>query len=154
MKRVVVQTNLLVISLVVVLASVAPAAHAKCSTATVAGDWALTLTGTILLPTGGVPAAAVARASADNNGNLTGTEARNVGGGYADETLTGNWTVNPDCTGTLYVNIYESGQLVRISVVTIVFDDNSKEARMVQKSLTLPDGTQLPVVITLEARKQ
>ena len=98
--------------------------------------------------------AAIARATVDNDGNLIGTEARSVGGGYADETVAGNWTVKSDCTGTLTVNIYESEQLVRISVVAIVFDDNSKEARMVQKSLTLPDGTQLPVVITLEARKQ
>jgi len=43
---------------------------------------------------------------------------------------------------------------VRTSVLTIVFDDNSKQVRMVQKSLTLPNGTQLPVVITVEGRKQ
>jgi uncharacterized protein YcfJ len=155
MKSKLTRTNIGVIALVVLMASFAPAAYAaNCSTATVAGNWAFTLTGTLILPTGAVPVAAVARATADNDGNLTGTESRSVGGGYADETVAGNWTVNSDCTGTLTVNIYESGQLVRISVVTMVFDDNSKEARMVQKSLTLPDGQQLPVVITLEARKQ
>jgi hypothetical protein len=86
-------------------------------------------------------------------GNITGTEARNVGGGYADETLTGNWTVNPDCTGTATASIYQSGQLVRVSVLSIVFDENSREVRMVQKSLTLPDGSQLPVVVTAEGKK-
>ena len=137
-----------------VLLGLTPAAYAdNCSLQTVAGDWALTLTGTLILPTGGVPAAAIARATADNEGNITGTEARNVGGGYADETVTGNWTVNSDCTGTLTVYAYESGQLVRTSVVSILFDDNSKEVRMVQQSLTLPDGNNVPVVITLEARK-
>ena len=145
----------LVIILSVVLLGLVPAAYAaNCSTATVAGNWAFTLTGTLILPTGGVPAAAIARATADNNGNISGTEARSVGGDYADETVDGAWTVNSDCTGTLTVNAYELGQLVRTSVVSIVFDDNSKEVRMVQKSLTLPDGTQLPVVITLEGRKQ
>ena len=149
-------TNLVVVALAMLMVSFAPAAYAdKCSTATVAGDWAFTLTGTILTPSGGVPAAAIARATIDESGNITkGTEARNVGGGYADETVTGYWTVNPDCTGTLNVNIYESGQLVRISVVSMAFDDDSTEARMVQKSLTLPDGTNVPVVITLEARRQ
>jgi hypothetical protein len=139
-----------------VLASLAPAAHAaSCSTATVAGSWGFTLTGTAVLPVvGPTLAAAVGRVSADVHGNLSGTEARSVGGGYADETLTGTWTVNSDCTGTLNANIYENGQLVRISVTTITFDDNSREFRMVQKSLTLPDGTAVPVIITLEGRKQ
>jgi hypothetical protein len=141
-------------SLAILLGATTPSAHAaNCSTATVAGSWGFTLTGTLLLPTGPVPAAAVGRVTVDNKGNGVGTEARNVGGQYADETLTATWTVNPDCTGTLNANIYENGQLVRISVTTITFDDNSSEFRMVQKSLTLPDGTELPVVITIEGRK-
>jgi len=155
MKHDVARTTLAILSFAVFLASLAPAARAAtCSTATVAGNWGLTLTGALLLPTGPVPAAAVLRATADVEGNVTGTEARNVGGGYADETLTGNWTVNPDCTGTATVNIYQSGQLVRVSVLSIVFDENSKQVRMVQKSLTLPDGTELPVVVTAEGKKQ
>ena len=132
----------------------APAHAANCSLETVAGHWGLTLTGVLILPTGPVPVAAVANGFFDAKGDFTGAEARSVGGGYADETLNGNWAVNPDCTGTLTAHIYESGQLVRTSITSMVFDGNSKEVRMVQKSLTLPDGTQLPVVITLEGRKQ
>jgi len=156
MKSTFTRTTMVVIALAVLMASFAPAAHAThCSTATVAGDWSFTLTGTIILPTGGVPAGAIAAGTFDKTGTITnGTEARNVGGGYADETLTGNWTVNSDCTGTLYVNIYESGVLVRTSVVSMTFDDDSAEFRGVQKSLTLPDGTNVPVVLTLEGRKQ
>jgi hypothetical protein len=136
-------------------AALTPAAQAaNCSTATVKGDWALTLTGTLLLPTGPVPAAAVVRATLNLDGTVTGSEARNVGGGYADETLSGTYTVNPDCTGSATVNFYEAGQLVRISDLAIVFDENSKQVRMVQKSLTLPNGTQLPVVVLVEGRKQ
>ena len=135
-----------------------PVVHAEapkgCSLETVAGNWGFTLTGSAILPTGPVLVAAVGRFTADEQGKLIGTEARSVGGGYADETVTGNWTVNPYCTGTLQANIYESGQLVRVSVTTMVFDDNAKEGRMVQKSLTLPNGTELPVVIALEGRKQ
>ena len=139
-----------------------PIVHADapkgCSTGTAAGNWGFTLTGTAIFPSPNgqapVPVAAIGRIAADDNGSLIGTEARSVGGGYADETATGTWTVNPDCTGTLEVNLYESGQLARTSVTTIVFDDNSKEFRMVQKSLALPNGTEVPVIITLEGRKQ
>jgi hypothetical protein len=139
--------------LIVALAPTSQAA--TCSAATVKGDWALTLSGTLLLPTGPVPVAAVVRAALNLDGTITGAEARNVGGGYADETMSGTYTVNPDCTGSAVVNFYEAGQLVRTSALAMIFDDNSKQVRMVQKSLTLPDGvTQLPVVILVEGRKQ
>jgi hypothetical protein len=147
--------TLAIASFVLLLAALTPAAQAaNCSTATVAGNWALTLSGTLLLPTGPVPAAAVVRATLNLDGTVTGTEARNVGGGYADETLSGTFAVNSDCTGSATVNFYEAGQLVRISDLAIVFDENSKQVRMVQKSLTLPNGTQLPVVVLVEGRKQ
>jgi hypothetical protein len=76
-----------------------------------------------------------------------------VGGGFADETFTGTYTVNSDCTGTATLTFYESGQLVRTSILSIIFDGNSREIRMVQKSLQLPNGAFLPVVITVDARK-
>jgi hypothetical protein len=156
MQRNMLRTTLVVISIASLYITLLPAAQADdgCSTAKAAGDWGLTLTGTLLLPTGPVPGGAIARLTADRDGNITATEARSVGGGYADETATGNWTVNSDCTGSFTASIYESGQLVRTSVLSIVFDDNFKQVRMVQKSLTLPDGTKVPVVITLEGTKQ
>ena len=136
-----------------------PVVHADsptgCSTETAAGNWGITLSGTLILPTGPVPAAGIARGSFDSQGNITpgATEARNVGGGFADETLTGSWTVHPDCTGTLTIHAYESGVLVRTSVLSIVFVDNLNEVLMVQESLTLPDGTVAPAVITAEAKR-
>ena len=136
-----------------------PIVHAAsptgCSTETVAGNWGFTLSGTLILPTGPVPAAGIARGSFDAQGNVTpgATEARNVGGGFANETVTGSWTVNPDCTGTLTIHAYESGVLVRTSVLSIVFVDNLNKALMVQDSLTLPDGTLVPAVITAEGKR-
>ena len=136
-----------------------PVVHAAsptgCSTETVAGNWGVTLSGTLILPTGPVPAAGIARGSFDSQGNITpgATEARNVGGGFANETLSGSWTVNPDCTGTLTIRAYESGLLVRTSVLSIVFVDYLNKVLMVQESLTLPDGTVVPAVITAEAKK-
>jgi hypothetical protein len=99
--------------------SLAPALLAQddhlCSTAKAAGDWGVTLTGTLILPTSAVPGAAVAKFTVDAAGNISGTEARNVGGGFANETITGTWTVNADCTGTTTVNIFESGASARFN---------------------------------------
>ena len=100
-----------------------------------------------------VPIAAVGKAALDADGNVSGTESRSVGGGFADETFTGTYAVNPDCTGTTTLNFYESGVLVRTTVLSIVFDDHEREIRMVQKSLQLPNKAFLPVVITVEARR-
>lgn len=149
-------TAFAVLSCIALLACLVPPAQAaNCSTATVAGSWGATLTGTLILPTGPVPVGAVLRATIDVEGNFAGTEARSVGGGYAEETFTGRWTVNADCTGSATASFFQDGQLARVSVLAVVFDENSKQFRMVQKSLTLPDGiTQLPVVITAEGMKQ
>jgi len=134
--------------------AVAPSVRANgCTMRDAAGQYGFTLTGVLITPTGAVPAAAVGRATVDAIGNVTGTEARNVGGGYADETLSGTLTVNPDCTGSMTLNIYQGGQLVRTSVLSIVFVNNQQELRMVQKSLTLPNNVSVPAVITVDAKK-
>ena len=133
---------------------IVPVANARsCSLTGSAGKYGFTLTGVVILGTGPVPIAAVGRAALDATGNVRGTESRSVGGGFADETFTGTYAVNPDCTGTTTLNFYESGQLVRTSILSIVFDNNEREIRMVQKSLQLPNGAFLPVVITVEARR-
>ena len=131
-----------------------PSAHAgQCSLAGVAGKYGLTLTGTLLLPTGPVPAGAAGKAILTAEGNVFGTEARNVGGGFANETFHGTITVNPDCTGATTIKFFESGVLVRTSVLSVVFDENMQELRLVQQSLTLPNGANVPVVITADAKK-
>ena len=130
--------------------------HARtCSLRGSAGKYGFTLSGVVILATGPVPIAAVGRTTLDEAGNVSGTESRSVGGGFADETFTGTYAVNPDCTGTATLDFYESGKLVRTSVLSIVFDDHEREIRMVQKSLQLPppSGAFLPVVITVDARR-
>ena len=134
------------------LASAAQAAN--CSNAKSAGNYGLTLNGTLIIPgVGPAPIAAVVRAKLEADGTVSGTEARNVGGEYADETFTGTFTVNSDCTGTTTLNFFDAGQLVRISVLSFVIDDDSNEIRMVQKSLTLPNGATIPVILTAEGRR-
>lgn len=130
-------------------------AHARqCSIAGAAGTYGFTASGTLFLPTGPVPLAAVGRASFNADGSFSGTEARSVGGQFANETLgPGTWSVNPDCTGTLISKVFESGVLVRTSVLYLVFDDNMREGRAIQQSFTLPDGSTLPAVVTFETRR-
>jgi hypothetical protein len=154
MKRKIARTTFLtlVASVCLSLASAVQAA-ATCSTAKAAGDWGFTLAGTLILPTGPVPGAAAGRISVDEMGNISGSEVRNVGGGFANETIKGLWTVNSDCTGTVTVNIYEAGVLVRTSVLAAVFVNDLNKIRAVQESLTNPDGTTIPVVITLDGNR-
>jgi hypothetical protein len=150
------KSKFILATLAIAFLSIAPAINAAtCSNASVAGTWGMTLTGTVILPapTGPVPIVAVVHGRADFKGNLSGIEARNVGGDYADETFTGKWAVGSDCIGTATIAFSENGQLVRTSVVTIVFDRFSRHVRMVQKSLTLPNGAELPVIATVEGEK-
>jgi hypothetical protein len=116
------------------LNSVPPADAQQCSAAGVAGSYGFTLTGTLLFPTA-TPLAAVGKVLLTASGGFSGTEARNVGGGFANETLNGTFTVNSDCTGTLTAEVLKSGQLVRTSSFSLVFDNNQKEIRAVQESL-------------------
>src|SRR4249920_3740338 len=83
------------------LAGITPTSQAgQCSFGSSAGNFGFTLTGVVILPTGPVPIAAVGRANLDAAGNVSGTESRSVGGGFADESFTGTYSVNADCTGT------------------------------------------------------
>lgn len=136
-----------------IIATVHADQNVTCSLATVAGNYGFTINGSLILPTGPVPIAAIGRAAVDAEGNVSGTEARNVGGTFANETLTGTVAVNGDCTGTETLQFFESGQLVRSIVLSFVADDNSNEVRFVQQSLTLPNGTNIPVAVTAVARK-
>ena len=130
------------------------AAHAsdarRCSTASVAGKFGFTTTGSV--PAIGA-VAATGIFTQDASGNITGTQTRSLNGDIADETFTGTATVNPDCTGTDTIQVFESGILVRTTTLHVVYDDNGREARAIFTSLVLSDGTSLPSIITIQARK-
>jgi len=147
-------STLLLLGFAMFVASTALSAHAQlCSLSGVAGVYGFTGSGTLFLPSGPVPIAAVGKITLKADGTVLGTEARSVGGDFANETLKGTWTINPGCTGLLRAEVFESGVLVRTSVLTVVADDHMQETRDLQKSLTLPDGTNVPAVVTFEARR-
>jgi hypothetical protein len=61
--------------------------------------------------------------------------------------------VNSDCTGTLSINVYKSGSLVRTANFDIVYVNNSRAARAINTSVILADGTSVPTVVTFNAQK-
>ena len=126
--------------------------HAACTGATAAGTFGFTTTGTLILPTGPAPVAAVGLITFDLNGNATGSQDRSVGGAFAHETLTGTLTVNRDCTISLLANVYDSsGNLVRTSTIPGVLVNNGKQIRAIFESVLLPNEVSLPSILTVEA---
>jgi hypothetical protein len=126
----------------------AEASH--CSTAAAAGKWAYTYTGTIFTQNGPLPAASVGHFTMDKAGNLTGSQTRSVAGNSGVEDISGTVSVNKDCTGTATINVLVNGQLQRTAVLAVVYDNNVNHARGIFQSLVLPDGTNVPVVITFD----
>jgi len=77
-----------------------------------------------------------------------------VGGAFAHETLTGTLTVNRDCTISLVANVYDSsGNLARTSTIPGVLVNNGKQIRAIFESVVLPNGVNLPSVLTIEANR-
>src|SRR5881275_836974 len=130
----------------------APRLRAACTSATAAGTFGFTTTGTLILPTGPAPVAAVGLVTFDLNGNVTGSQDRSVGGAFAHETITGTFTVTRDCAITVVANVYDSsGNLVRTSTIPGVLVNNGKQIRAIFETVVLPNGISLPSVLTLEA---
>jgi hypothetical protein len=126
------------------------AAAARCSLSGASGSWAYTYSGTIFTPAGPVPAASVGRFSQGAGGNVTGSQTRTVAGASGVEDISGSVSVNADCSATATINVLVNGQVIRTAVLALVYDNNQKQARGIFQSLTLPNGTNVPVVITID----
>ena len=112
-----------------------------CSTANAAGNWGLKATNwQVIPPSTLIPVASVSRISADTAGNITGTFFGNEGGEFATYTVTGTWTVNADCTGSVSVRFYSSGTLVQTAQFVGVFVQNSQEFFSVEQSAQQQPG--------------
>ena len=130
-----------------------PLQASSCSNTATAGDWAYTYTGTIFTPSGPLPAASVGHYHQDTTGNISGSQARSVAGNSAVEETSGLVIVNADCTATATINVLVNGQLQRTAQLAVVYDENRNHARMIFESLTLPDSTNIPVVLAIDASK-
>ena len=141
-----------ILSFAVLLACVMPAAHAAtCSTARAAGTYGFATSGTVV---GIGPRVSAGIVTLDAAGNVNGKATSSLNGAIADEVFSGTYTVNSDCTTRLAANIFDlSGKLLLTVTENGAWDDNMREIRGIFTSATLPDGTSLLTVISLEARK-
>jgi hypothetical protein len=130
MKSRIVTTTVVLLSLVLFFAVATPnvwaGEHKHCSLSAVAGDYGYTANGFVATPTGSfVPVAAAGRISFDRHGNVTGVQTRVLAGSALDETYSGTYTVNTDCTGSFTVLIQPD---TRTSTVNVVWVDNANAA--------------------------
>jgi len=155
-KRNMVRTTFCLATLLLSLAAVAPAQiGGTCSTGSVAGAWGYTELGTLVLPTGAVPFAAVGTGTLDADGNFSGVQNSSTGGSVGPNMVKGTATVNPDCTGTMKVGIYDPAgiNLLRTAVFAVVYVDHASEMQGIVTSLIVPPGTSVPPVLTLDAKR-
>jgi len=143
-----------VLSAALVLAlSPLPSNAGVCSNAATAGNWAYTYTGTIFTQNGPLPIASLGHYHQDAAGNVTGSQARSVAGSAGVEDISGTVIVNKGCTATATINVFVNGQLQRTTTLALVYDSNGNHVRMIFQSVTLPDGTNVPVVITIDGNR-
>ena len=127
--------------------------QAQCSPGSVAGNWAYTYTGTIFTNAGPLLAASVGHFKLDRSGNINGGQTFTMAGQTEAEDINGNLTINDNCTGTATVRVFVNGQLQRTSTLVVAFDNNANHTRAIFQSVVLPDGTQLPVVVTFDGSR-
>ena len=113
------------------LAAVASAQNQGfCTASSIAGQWGYSETGTIILPTGvAVPYTSLGRYTIDSDGNLTGKRTASAGGTLLASSIKGTVTVNPDCTGTESLTLYDaSGNFAGSVNKNVVYVDRAREA--------------------------
>ena len=90
----------------------------KCSASTLRGVYGHHFTGVFFIsPSTPVPLASVGRTIFDGAGGITGNDTNSFGGTVASFELTGTYSVNEDCTGTMTVN--ESGFAISSNFVIV-----------------------------------
>lgn len=113
--------------------SVAPTARAQdkgCSNASLQGTYGYTSTGTITAPPDiAGPIAEVGTQFFDGRGNTTATATLSSNGTIVPLTITGTYTVNPDCTGAFTLQVAPFGITVD---VLFVIDDGWNEFRAIE----------------------
>ena len=124
-----------------------------CGVANVAGAFGFSYNGVAVTSTGTIPVGAVGKFHSDAAGNFTGDEINSLAGTSAYQTIVGKLTVNSACSGELVANVYQNGQLVRTSYIHLQYQDNDNQILGIFEKLVLPNGAQLPVVVTINGSR-
>ena len=147
--------TVVVVSMATLYMSLAATAQAQiptCSLALTAGKWGASTSGTVV---GIGPRSSLGIFTLDAAGNLlNGKATASLNGNVTDELFSGTYTVNPDCTGKLAINITDlSGNKLFTATLDLVFDNNGRELRALYTSAILPNGTALGTVINVYAKR-
>lgn len=137
-------------------AAAASAQDHRCVNPGLTGTWAYTETGTVIAPgPTSILAVAVGRYQFDGAGNFTGTQFSSAGGTVSEDLKVGTYVLDPDCTATLTLRIYDptGTTLRRVSVWQIVLADNATEFRGIMTSMTLPNGVAVSPIMTMTAKR-
>jgi len=156
MKHRIAQTWLVGLFTIALVASIAVPVRADdddhCSLKRAAGKWSFTDNGTVV---GVGPRVAVGILTLDSGGKVSnGLATSSLNGAVAQETFSGTYTVNADCTGTIQVTISSGGVELFAITLNSAFDRDMKHIRAVFTSVVEPNGTSLPTVIALDGNKQ
>jgi hypothetical protein len=107
----------------------------QCSNAKLRGSFGYTGTGTLLPdyvppPLAG-PFAEVGRQTFDGQGNTEATATLSANGNIAAVTVAGTYAVNPDCTGSMTLNVsFPDGSQATVHA-DFVIDDDGAESRAI-----------------------
>ena len=113
MKRSTIAKTFTIAAVTALALGIAPTAKADdkgCSNATLKGTFAYTASGFITAPPAMAgPFAGVGTQTFDGNGGTTATATLSQNGNILPVTITGTYTVNPDCTGTFTIQAFPGG---------------------------------------------
>jgi hypothetical protein len=138
------------------VAHIAAAQDHRCTNPGLTGAWGYTETGTVITPVPTtVSAGAVGRYDFAPDGTFKGTQYSSAAGAISQDLKLGTYSVNPDCTGTFTVQVFDptGTTLRRTSIWAIVLVDNATEFRGIMISMLLPNNTPLSPIMTMSAKR-
>ena len=120
MKRTTIAKTFGIAAVAALALGIAPTARADdkgCSNASLKGTFAYTMTGVLTVPGFAGPFAEVGAQTFDGRGATTATATLSQNGNIRQVTITGTYTVNPDCTGTFTLLVSPLGVTNRVFFV-------------------------------------
>jgi hypothetical protein len=136
MKRSTIAKTLTIAAVTALALGIAPTAKADdkgCSNATLRGTYAYTSTGSITAPPDlAGPVAEVGTQTFDGKGATNATATLSQNGNIFTVTITGAYTVNSDCSGTMTLQVSIPGVPVFPLHVSLVVDDIGNEFQAIE----------------------